>query len=77
MKVGVSEQFQRQGIARKLFNGLIEHLKKRGINKIMLEVDNQNIAAITLYQSLGFKKISTRIKYYKNGNDALIYSLII
>ena len=51
---------------------LIKKLQKMCKNKsITLEVSEKNIGAIELYKKSGFKKISTRKKYYKDA-DALI-----
>lgn len=77
MKIGVSENFQRQGIAKAMFKSLVQTIKQKNMHTITLEVDHQNFNAISLYENLGFKQISTRKKYYKNGNDALIFVLTI
>lgn len=49
--------------------------------KIFLEVADNNIAAINLYRSFGFEKISKRTNYYKNKNgdkiDANVMALVI
>lgn len=50
--------------------------------KIFLEVADNNIAAINLYRSFGFEKISKRARYYKdnkNGEqtDANVMTLVI
>ena len=39
--------------------------KKEKIKRIILEVSNDNIAAINIYKKLGFKKVSKRKDYYR------------
>ena len=53
-----------RGIGDKLLNYLIEKYKDSDIKNITLEVKEDNIAAINLYKKYGFKKVSTREKYY-------------
>ena len=45
--------------------------KKEKIKRIILEVSKNNIAAINMYKKLGFKKVSTRKKYYRIGANFL------
>ncbi len=72
------EQFEvitkerRKGIGDKLLNYLIEKYKEKDIKNITLEVNEDNIAAINLYKKYGFKKVSTREKYYDGINGLLM-----
>ena len=61
-----------KGIGDKLLKYLIEKYKKRDIKNITLEVKEDNIAAINLYKKYGFKKVSTREKYYDGINGLLM-----
>jgi ribosomal-protein-alanine N-acetyltransferase len=68
--IAIHKKFQRQGLAEKLINHLFKNLKD--IVVCHLEVDVNNIPAITLYRKLGFESLSIRKKYYENGADALL-----
>lgn len=59
-EIGVLEEYRRKNIASRLLESL--DLDK----KIFLEVREDNIPAIRLYEKNGFKKISTRKNYYNN-----------
>ena len=61
-----------KGIGEKLLNYLIEKYKDSDIKNITLEVKEDNIAAINLYKKYGFKKVSTREKYYDGINGLLM-----
>ena len=61
-----------KGIGEKLLNYLIEKYKDSDIKNITLEVKEDNIVAINLYEKYGFKKISTREKYYDGINGLLM-----
>ena len=61
-----------RGIGDKLLNYLIEKYKDSDIKNITLEVKEDNIIAINLYKKYGFKKVSTREKYYDGINGLLM-----
>ena len=61
------EEYRRKGYSKCLFNFLFKEYNKR----FMLEVRTKNISAVGLYESLGFKTIYVRKKYYKD-DDAFI-----
>ncbi len=64
-----------RGIARQMLEFSLSHLKSVGVDLVFLEVRFSNLAAIRLYEALGFNLLSTRKQYYKDGEDALVYSL--
>lgn len=64
---------QKTGIGTRLLKELEDVAKKQKIEKIWLEVKNTNSNAIKFYEKQNFKLIATRKKYYKTGEDALIY----
>lgn len=72
------EQFEvitkerRKGIGDKLLKYLIEKYQDTDIKNITLEVKEDNIVAINLYKKYGFKKVSTREKYYDGINGILM-----
>ena len=41
-------------------------------NKIMLEVNENNLQALKLYNKLGFKEISLRDRYYGDDNAIIM-----
>lgn len=67
MNLFVGEEFRKQGIATALMEEMFE---KEDYNRIMLEVNENNVEALKLYSKLGFKEISLRDRYY--GEDTAI-----
>lgn len=64
---------QNRGIGRRLLTALLAQGKRRGITAFTLEVRKSNLAAIRLYQSLGFAEEGIRKNFYeKPTEDALI-----
>ncbi len=56
--------FQRRGIAKKLLTRLETFFIKKGAGESRLEVREDNFAAITLYQKLGYQQVGRLEGYY-------------
>lgn len=69
----VDANYRKKGFAKSLILFSENTLKGKGVNSLFLEVRESNLPAISLYESLGYKKISQRKKYYSDGETALIY----
>ena len=52
-------------------------LRAAGTQRLFLEVEDGNDAALGLYRSLGAVPVGRREKYYDNGADAAIFSLAL
>ena len=77
MTLGVMLEFQRHGVAQKLFSKIFENVTRDDAiaATVFLEVSANNQAATSLYEKFGFKLNSVRTKYYRDGSDALVYKL--
>ena len=71
-QIEVITKERRKGIGDKLLKYLIEKYQDTDIKNITLEVKEDNIVAINLYKKIGFKKVSTREKYYDGINGLLM-----
>ena len=68
VNVVVDNEYRKQGIATKLIDYVIKLYDD--VEIIMLEVNEHNIAAISLYKKNGFEIINKRNNYY--GSDAAL-----
>lgn len=75
MNIVTKKNKRNLGIGYILLENLIIFCNKNSINQLTLEVNEQNLAAIHLYEKFNFKKISTRNNYYQNGDTAIIMQL--
>ncbi len=57
LRVGVYQEFQNQGIARKLLVGVMEELKNRGYQAVHLLVAKDNVKALRSYDKLNFESV--------------------
>ncbi len=63
---------RKQGIGEGLLQAYHEEAKRRGGTESFLEVRAHNLPALTLYQKLGYEWVTTRKKYYEDGEDAFV-----
>ncbi len=67
---GVSKEWQRLGIGRRLIDGLQRGAARGEAKKLYLEVAEDNLPALVLYSRVGFKEQGRRKGYYKRaGGD--------
>ena len=70
--LSIHPSYKRTGLGKKLIYQTLKECKKENIKRIFLEVSQKNQPALSFYDNLGFKTISIRKKYYKDGSDALL-----
>lgn len=58
----------RQGVARTAMTAAITHAGALGVERVFLEVAEDNLAARGLYESLGFVDVGRRKAYYERGS---------
>ena len=79
LSLGVARKWQRLGLGRRLVEGLIRAVQLADARRLFLEVAVDNEAALKLYQSLDFRRVGRRPRYYDRMGlqpvDALILAL--
>ena len=70
--VAVDSACRRKGVAQKLLNKLITMATQKGVNNIFLEVRETNVAAIKLYEHLGFREAGIRRNFYEKPTENAI-----
>lgn len=74
--IAVSPSARRRGLGRTLMLQLLNEARQRGIEQVFLDVRADNPGAQTLYEQLGFEKITVRRGYYQpDGVDANVMRL--
>ena len=75
LNVCVRNEFRNLGFGRRLLEHLMERAGAAGVAEAFLEVRPSNVAAIRLYQHLGFEQIGIRRGYYQavdGREDAIV-----
>jgi [ribosomal protein S18]-alanine N-acetyltransferase len=65
LNVCVRDEYRCRGLARKMLLYLLERARIAGMYEAFLEVRPSNIAAASLYHSLGFEQVGIRRGYYQ------------
>lgn len=71
-KVSIAKKYQGHKLSKLLMQDAEKRIVLAGCNNITLEVRVSNERAINLYKSCGFRIVTTRKKYYENGEDAYL-----
>ena len=74
MNIVVKKDFRHNGIGSILLENLINYSKNMNMKTITLEVNENNLSAISLYDKFSFDKLGIRKKYYNGESDAIIMS---
>lgn len=63
--IAARPKWRRRGAAKALMQAMIHQLYAERLEKIFLEVDESNHAALSLYRTLGFNQVGERKAYYE------------
>ena len=66
LKLGISPEWQRMGVATKLMETAFTEGMRRGCQRCFLEVRKSNQNAIQFYYNHGFRISGTRVNYYSD-----------
>lgn len=75
LNVAVHPSWRRRSIGVRLVSEVIAEARRAGAKRAMLEVRRTNLAALNLYESIGFTRIGLRRDYYGQGEDAFVMEL--
>jgi len=64
LTIDVAPAYRRKGIAQTILREIESILRERDIKECHLEVRENNVAALNLYNKLGYTKIGRLEKYY-------------
>lgn len=75
MNIVTKKNKRNHGFAKLLLDKLIQMSKEENCNTITLEVNENNLPAIKLYENFNFKEVGRRKNYYRNGDTAILMTL--
>lgn len=72
----VLKEYRRHRVGKKLFDDFVDRVRDK-VDKIVLETECINKAALSFYLKLGFFKTRKMSNYYLSGNDAFRLKLYL
>lgn len=76
VSIATAPDAARRGVATRLLDHVLTQLTQEGCEDICLEVAIDNVAALALYQRLGFVEVGRRTGYYRRGG-ALVDAIVM
>lgn len=73
--LAVASAYRGHGIAKRLVQITLEKMAEMQCDEVMLETEVSNVAALNLYEGMGFIRMKRMFRYYLNEGDA--YKLIL
>jgi ribosomal protein S18 acetylase RimI-like enzyme len=67
------QEYQGLGLAKKLIASLEEKACEANCAFLRLEVKDDNMGAIALYEKLGYRRFTVKSQYYEDGRSAFCY----
>jgi ribosomal-protein-alanine N-acetyltransferase len=77
LTIAVEPRWRGKGVGRALMDAVFADLLMSPARRMFLEVDEQNHAAIRLYEKLGFSTISSRKGYYPRPDGSAATALVM
>jgi len=71
LTLGVAEPYRKRGFGRQVLQALMDVAKTEQCESVFLEVAENNLPAIKLYQRFGFEKVGMRKGYYQTSQGAV------
>jgi ribosomal-protein-alanine N-acetyltransferase len=77
LDVAVAPAMRGRGIAGILMERAFSLAREKAAGVMTLEVRSSNLAAIALYDSLGFVRTGLRVRYYEGKDDAVLMERVL
>jgi ribosomal-protein-alanine N-acetyltransferase len=72
LKIVVRPSWRQMGLGRRMIQEGIQTLVGKGFERIFLEVEENNVDAVNLYQTMGFRRLHYSKHFYGPGRHAVI-----
>ncbi len=70
--IAVCEEHRGCGVGGFLLESGLVEAQRRGVTRAHLDVRPSNSPALRLYRRVGFAEVGRRVRYYRDGEDALL-----
>ncbi len=74
-RIAVDPDHRRDGVATRLLAEVVRLARADGAERLLLEVREDNPAALAFYRAAGFTELARRRRYYRDGATAVVLEL--
>jgi ribosomal-protein-alanine N-acetyltransferase len=74
-RIAVAEPWRRGGVASALLDEVVALAVRSGVDRLLLEVREDNASALGFYAARGFVAVDRRARYYRDGASAVVLEL--
>ncbi|WP_205475273.1 ribosomal protein S18-alanine N-acetyltransferase [Nocardioides sp. SYSU D00038] len=71
-RIAVDPAHRRRGLATALLDAALTRARAEGADRLLLEVREDNAAALSFYGARGFVEVDRRRRYYRDGATAVV-----
>lgn len=75
--IAVDKFHQRKGIASRILEFVMQYAQREGVESLFLEVAEDNLAAVGLYQKHAFETFNQRKDYYQRWHGGRVNALMM
>jgi ribosomal-protein-alanine N-acetyltransferase len=72
LSLATDPRYRNQGVGRTLIGTIVDFFRRRKAREIWLEVRVSNQRAVRFYKNLGFLEVGKALRYYADGEDAIV-----
>jgi ribosomal-protein-alanine N-acetyltransferase len=76
-RIAVDASHRRTGLASELLRAVIDAAGAAEVERVLLEVREDNAGALAFYAAAGFGEIARRARYYRDGATAVVLALTL
>ena len=77
LTIAVHYSLRGRGVGRALLKNNMSRLAAAGAEKLFLEVERENAAALALYAKFGFREVGQRRGYYRKSDGSAATALVL
>ena len=71
-RIAVADPWRRRGVASALLDEVVALAERGGVERLFLEVREDNAEALAFYAAAGFDELDRRPRYYRDGATAVV-----
>lgn len=77
ISIAVAKESHRRGLGKHMLQHVVAYAKREGAKTLFLEVAEDNLAAVALYEKAGFQRFNVRKGYYRRWHGRMVDAIMM